>query len=174
MDTEGHVGERTTFAWDGPRLSEQHVYRPGKSVETLTWDYEPGTFTPSAQRRRITTTETDSTTGYEQRVVDKVFYTIVTDLVGTPTELVTADGRIAWHTTTSLWGRVLATSTEHGVGCPLRFPGQYHDDETGLHYNLNRYYDPDTAVYLTPTRWGWAPRLTIALTFPTPRRGSTR
>lgn len=25
---------------------------------------------------------------------------------------------------------------------PLRFPGQYYDPETGLHYNLFRHYDP--------------------------------
>jgi RHS repeat-associated protein len=32
----------------------------------------------------------------------------------------------------------------------LRFPGQYYDKETGLHYNYHRYYDPDTGRYLTP------------------------
>ncbi|WP_459990769.1 RHS repeat-associated core domain-containing protein [Methylosoma difficile] len=30
----------------------------------------------------------------------------------------------------------------------LRFPGQYYDKETGLHYNYFRDYDPNTGRYL--------------------------
>lgn len=33
---------------------------------------------------------------------------------------------------------------------PLRFPGQYYDEETELHENWNRYYDPTTGRYLQP------------------------
>jgi len=32
---------------------------------------------------------------------------------------------------------------------PLRFQGQYFDAETGLHYNRHRYYDPETARFVT-------------------------
>ena len=32
----------------------------------------------------------------------------------------------------------------------FRFAGQYYDQETGLHYNWHRHYDPATGRYLTP------------------------
>ncbi len=43
------------------------------------------------------------------------------------------------------------------MGCPLRFPGQYDDAETGLHYNYFRYYDPETGRYLSPDPLGLDP-----------------
>ncbi|MDI3409030.1 RHS repeat-associated core domain-containing protein [Streptomyces sp. B-S-A6] len=66
------------------------------------------------------------------------------------------DGEIAWHTRTTLWG---ATVWNRGATAhtPLRFPGQYFDAETGLHYNYFRHYDPETARYLTPDPLGLAP-----------------
>jgi RHS repeat-associated protein len=32
---------------------------------------------------------------------------------------------------------------------PLRFQGQYFDEETGLHYNRFRYYDPDCGRFVS-------------------------
>jgi len=43
------------------------------------------------------------------------------------------------------------------VDCPLRFPGQYADPESGLHYNLHRYYDPETARYISADPLGLVP-----------------
>ncbi|MEU7474101.1 RHS repeat-associated core domain-containing protein [Streptomyces sp. NPDC044984] len=40
---------------------------------------------------------------------------------------------------------------------PLRYPGQYFDPETGLHYNVHRYYDPQTGRYISPDPLGLAP-----------------
>uniref|UniRef100_UPI001F4FF3C4 polymorphic toxin type 47 domain-containing protein n=1 Tax=Pseudomonas rhizoryzae TaxID=2571129 RepID=UPI001F4FF3C4 len=36
------------------------------------------------------------------------------------------------------------------IAQPLRFQGQYHDPETGLHYNRHRYYHPETGSFITP------------------------
>lgn len=58
-----------------------------------------------------------------------------------------------------LWGTEIPAPDERvaSVGCPVRFPGQYADPETGLHYSVHRYYDPDTARYISPDLPGLAP-----------------
>nr|WP_244136487.1 RHS repeat-associated core domain-containing protein [Burkholderia sp. BCC0405] len=39
---------------------------------------------------------------------------------------------------------------------PIRFQGQYHDDETGLHYNRYRYYDPNSGRFVSKDPIGLA------------------
>ena len=38
---------------------------------------------------------------------------------------------------------------EQETDCPVRFQGQWFDDESGLHYNFNRYYDPACGSYIS-------------------------
>ncbi|MFJ3926265.1 RHS repeat-associated core domain-containing protein [Streptomyces sp. NPDC090022] len=44
-----------------------------------------------------------------------------------------------------------------GLRTRRRHPGQSFDAETGLHYNLHRYYDPHTGRYISPDPLGLAP-----------------
>ncbi|MBQ1159902.1 RHS domain-containing protein [Streptomyces sp. A73] len=142
------VVERTVFTWEGSTLIEQTTTGTGSSTPvTLTWDHEGDTPLSQTERRLDQAT---------QREIDARFFAIVTDLVGTPTELVDESGEIAWRSRATLWGTTgwRADSTAY---TPLRFPGQYHDPETGLHYNYFRHYDPETARYASPDPLGLAP-----------------
>ncbi|MCX7111594.1 MAG: RHS repeat-associated core domain-containing protein [Proteobacteria bacterium] len=62
-----------------------------------------------------------------------------------------------WSANYSAWGKRLGTADvtqehkAHGqTGCNLRFQGQYWDEETGLHYNTFRYYDPEIGRFISP------------------------
>ena len=181
---DGRVTEQTHFTWDGPVLAEQTTtssaapagtrpawlavpggdgpsgIRPawlavpgdGRGQEpdqVITWDYRPGTFTP------LTQVERTSSRNAPQEQVDEQFYAIVTDLIGSPSELVGPDGDLAGYQQHTLWGTTVWKPG--GAATPLRFPGQYADPETGLHYNHHRYYDSATGRYLTPDPLGLTP-----------------
>ena len=77
---------------------------------------------------------------------------VVPDQLGTPRELVRGDGRVVWAADHLLWGT--ARTSGPGPECPVRFPGQWADPGTGLHYNRWRYYDPATGRYLSPDPLG--------------------
>ncbi|MEU5141801.1 DUF6531 domain-containing protein [Streptomyces sp. NPDC021139] len=135
------VVERVDFAWDGVTLCEQTTTsEQAPNPVTLTWMHQG--LHPVAQAERITTANVP------QEEIDARFYAVITDLVGTPAELVDEYGVVAWHAHRTLWGTT-AWSAASTAYTPLRFPGQYHDFETGLHYNYFRYYDPETARYIT-------------------------
>ena len=148
LDADGYELSVSRFIWDGPQLVEETI-TAGLLRTTRTWDYEPGTFRPAAQ-----TDASVADTSLTDAEVDRRFYAIVSDVVGTPRELVTGDGRIAWRAETDLWGERLSTVGLQETGCPLGFPGQYHDEETGWLYNYYRYYDPQTARYVSPDPLG--------------------
>ncbi|MGE6737114.1 RHS repeat-associated core domain-containing protein [Streptomyces sp. NPDC059900] len=143
------VIEETTFAWDGVTLCEQTTSSPELSRPvTLTWEHQG--LRPIAQTERV------SAGTASQDEIDSRFFAIVTDLVGAPTELLDEHGDIAWRARATLWGST-AWAADSVAYTPLRFPGQYYDPETGLHYNHFRTYDPETARYLSPDPLGLAP-----------------
>ncbi|MEV5154594.1 RHS repeat-associated core domain-containing protein [Streptomyces werraensis] len=142
------VIERTDFVWDGTTLCEQTTWSADQShTVVVTWDHEG--YRPIAQTERILDAETP------QDEIDRRFFGIVTDLVGAPTELVSGEGEIAWRSRATLWGNTMWNRSASAY-TPLRFPGQYFDPETGLHYNVFRHYDPETARYLSGDPLGLA------------------
>ncbi|AXB47857.1 DUF6531 domain-containing protein [Amycolatopsis albispora] len=140
----GTVLERTDFCWDGLQLAEQ-VHSGGHA---LTWDWAPGTFRPISQVQRVRSAD--------QGWIDSQFYSIVTDLVGTPTELVDASGALGWRRRSTIWGHDVGSAPQQ-AGTPLRFPGQYFDPESGLNYNHFRHYDAETGRYVSTDPMGLAP-----------------
>ncbi|OCG78433.1 hypothetical protein A9G42_03195 [Gilliamella sp. Nev6-6] len=76
------------------------------------------------------------------------------DHLGTPIALTGSLGDTLYECQYNAYGQII-NETYHQDDIdflpnnPLRFQGQYYDEETGLHYNLNRYYDPFTGRYIT-------------------------
>ncbi len=81
-------------------------------------------------------------------------YFFHTDHLGTPQVLSDKDQNVVWQGEYSPFGGV--TETVGAVEQNLRFPGQYFDVETKLHYNYFREYDSETGRYLTPDPLGVA------------------
>ena len=68
------------------------------------------------------------------------------DHLNTPRLATNAQGQVVWRWEGTAFGDTQPTGT---VTVNLRFPGQYYDSESGLHYNWNRYYDPKLDRYVT-------------------------
>ena len=146
ISLEGPDGIRVDFQYDalGRRLSKKHSNKRevkyswdqfqllgeeenGKGVEYV---FHPDHFVPIALLENG----------------EPYFYH--TDHLGTPQEITNEDGTIVWSGAYETLGfcKVIGTPA---ITNNLRFQGQYFDKETGLHYNIFRYYDPETGRYIT-------------------------
>lgn len=68
------------------------------------------------------------------------------DKLGKPLKMTDEAGNVVWSTNYSTFGK--AHINMEVVTSNLRFPGQYFDQETGLHYNYFRDYDPKVGRYI--------------------------
>ncbi|WP_068830931.1 RHS repeat-associated core domain-containing protein [Pseudomonas sp. BMS12] len=69
-----------------------------------------------------------------------------TSHLGAPEVAFLKSGEVTWQAKAKAFGETTVTlNTLHN---PLRFPGQYFDQETGLHYNYFRDYDPVLGRYI--------------------------
>ncbi len=80
-------------------------------------------------------------------VQDDQIYHYHLDHLGTLRELTDEQGKIVWRVKYKTYGNVALKDVEE-IENNLRFQGQYFDEETGLHYNRHRYYNPDTGQFI--------------------------
>jgi len=84
-------------------------------------------------------------------IVGSDVHYVHTDHLGTP-RAITDSGTVVWRWESDPFGSTAAQEDPDGdltsFTYNLRFPGQYYDSESGLHYNYFRTYDPSTGRYL--------------------------
>ncbi|CAN7442504.1 DUF6531 domain-containing protein [Acidovorax sp. LjRoot118] len=97
-------------------------------------------------------------------IVNGVAYAVHSDHLNTPRKLTQPDGQVAWQWAYSAFGDeqptlgakrftnettnpTTGTTTIPEVTFNLRYPGQYYDKESGLHYNYFRSYSAERGRY---------------------------
>jgi RHS repeat-associated protein len=172
----------TLYGWDGDNLAwesspAQVDGGPGRTVHYV---FEPGTFIPVAQAVRHAPIRLMGQPDYsgEYSLKDDPLWNYKAkalpfdalawyqcDHLGTPQELTDQQGNMAWSAQYKAWGQVTEQRSEwsrqHGVTNPIRFQGQYHDHETGLHYNRYRYYDPGVGRFISKDPIGYTGGLNL-------------
>ncbi|WP_438041018.1 RHS repeat-associated core domain-containing protein [Sorangium sp. So ce128] len=130
------------FVWDGGVLVHE-IKRVAQAsgdpiVEERTYCFEEARYAPWAHR--------DARMAGGRREESPWFH-YLNDDVGAPERLVGSAGEVVCELDRSAFS---AKVKEGGrTTTPLRFPGQYEDEETGLVYNRYRYFDPALGRYLS-------------------------
>ena len=141
ISPDGKPYNRTKFLWDGMRLAKES--RPGGTSSLYIYS-DQGSYEPLARVDKA---------GKEGP--NRILY-FHTDVNGAPEEMTDSDGKIVWETGYQVWGNTIQEKDHGRVEQNLRYQGQYLDRETGLHYNLHRYYDPDVGRFIVTDPIGLA------------------
>ncbi|STM29807.1 RHS repeat-associated core domain-containing protein [Escherichia coli] len=153
ISPDGKPYNRTKFLWDGMRLAQES--RP-EGTDSLYIYRDPGSYEPLARVDKA---------GKEGP--NRILY-FHTDVNGAPEEMTDSDGKIVWETGYQVWGNTIQEKDHGRVEQNLRYQAQYLDRETGLHYNLHRYYDPDVGRFIVTDPIGLAGGINLYAYAPNP------
>ncbi|WP_372337949.1 RHS repeat-associated core domain-containing protein [Neisseria bergeri] len=125
--------KRTHFVWDGTRLLQEYTYKG--SYTYLYTDQD--SYEPLAQVFHNNQDEAQYLAYFHN------------DQVGIPREMTDIHGNLLWYGEYTAWGRLKKDGRVYrNVHQPFRLQNQYFDEETGLHYNLMRYYEPEAGRFV--------------------------
>ncbi|MCA8257285.1 DUF6531 domain-containing protein [Burkholderia sp. AU31624] len=145
----GHVSLISHFLWDGNALTgEYSVENDSQPCFAREWVHLPETFQPLAVVQ-CDLTETQASSQPTRQLTDarEALYFYQNDPNGAPTRMHGICGEIIWSGRHNPTGKF--DSFDFDIAQPLRLTGQYHDQETGLHYNRHRYFDPDFGEFIS-------------------------
>ena len=125
--------KRTHFVWDGSRLLQEYTY---KGCYTYIYT-DQDSYEPLAQV-------------FDNAKDGKQYFAYFhTDQIGIPREMTDIHGNLLWYGEYTAWGRLKKDERIYkDAHQPFRLQNQYFDEETGLHYNFFRYYEPDTGRFI--------------------------
>ena len=121
-------GVTTRFQWAGVQLLSESV-DDGKNLIRRDYLFCPEFMTPLAFRE------------------GKAMWCIHSGRLQEPLCVTDSVGSIVWQADYLAYGK--AQVMVDRVRQPFRLPGHYHDEETGLHYSVARYYDSDLGRFLS-------------------------
>ena len=125
--------KRTHFVWDGTRLLQEYTYKG-----SYTYIYtDQDSYEPLAQI-------------FDNAKDGKQYLSYFhTDQIGIPREMTDIHGNLLWYGEYTAWGRLKKDERVYkDAHQPFRLQNQYYDEETGLHYNLMRYYEPEAGRFV--------------------------
>jgi RHS repeat-associated protein len=124
-------GTATWYWWDSVRLISEH---DAAGARQKRYGYWPAGFAPA---------QVQDTAGT---------YFVHADHLDTPRALTNSSGQIVWRSKISAYGTAVVQEDVDGNSVPVvfnfRFPGQYSDAESGMHYNFMRHYDASIGRYV--------------------------
>ena len=125
--------KRTHFVWEGSRLLQEYTYKG-----SYTYIYtDQDSYEPLAQVFDNAKDETQYLAYFHN------------DQIGIPREMTDIHGNLFWYGEYTAWGRLKKDGRVYrNAHQPFRLQNQYFDEETGLHYNLMRYYEPEAGRFV--------------------------
>ena len=175
-DTRGRLAQVTdnsgmiaAYAYNEKGLRVRKTLRPGTAkVETTWFAYDPQGHLiaeyaathneePRLTREYLWLGDTPIALIDHASTASDIYF-IHADHLNTPKIVTDSQGREVWRWDSTPFGLGKLDEDPDGDGhaltLNLRFPGQYYDIETGLHYNYFRTYDPNTGRYITSDQIG--------------------